>query len=252
MAFLKFSNRINPILLGQWLTALAIAAWGILLLKYWIFEKLGLLIHPHYFGIVIAAGVFLCGLAIAQGWTLWRRPSGPQLQHFSLIPPIWLTGILLGAALVGILGNPRPFTSQTALQRGLQDATLTRRTQSFRTQTNPEQRSLLDWVTTLDAYPEPDAYTAQKVNVEGFVVHTDNLPEDYLTLTRFVITCCATDVYPVGFPVKLTQPRSAYPEDQWFRVKGEMQTETLNDRRQLVIQANSLESIPEPKNPYDY
>ena len=252
MAFSNFITRINPKALNQWLTVLAIGAWGILLLKYWVLEKLGLLIHPNYFGIVIMAGVFMAGLAIAQGLTLWKNPGGPKLQHFSLIPPIWLTGILLGAALVGILGNPRPFTSQTALQRGLQDASLTRRTQSFRTQTNPEKRSLLDWVTTLDAYPEPDAYTNQKVNVEGFVVHTDNLPDDYLTLTRFVITCCATDVYPVGFPVKLEQSRTAYPEDQWFRIQGDMQTEILNDRRQLVIQAKTLETIPEPKNPYDY
>ncbi len=125
------------------------------------------------------------------------------------------------------------------------------RPQAFLTQSNPEERSLL-WIRTIDVYPEPDAYQGQKVSVDGFVVYPENLPDSYLTLARFAITCCAADAYPVGLPVKLSESRKTYPIDQWFAVTGKMQTETLDGKRQLVIVADSLKPIPEPKNPYSY
>jgi uncharacterized repeat protein (TIGR03943 family) len=73
-----------------------------------------------------------------------------------------------------------------------------------------------------------------------------------LLLSRFVLTCCAADAYPVGLPVKLKQDRQAYKPDTWLEVEGRMITETLNGKRQLTVEATSLKPIPEPKNPYDY
>jgi uncharacterized repeat protein (TIGR03943 family) len=88
--------------------------------------------------------------------------------------------------------------------------------------------------------------------VKGFAVHPPKLSEKYLLISQFVITCCAADAYPVGLPVKLTQNRAAYPPDTWLEVEGEMITETLENKRQLTIKANSLKKIEAPKNPYDY
>ncbi|MBD0390743.1 MAG: TIGR03943 family protein, partial [Nostoc sp. C3-bin3] len=104
---------------------------------------------------------------------------------------------------------------------------------------------------TLNVYPEPDAYTGKPVKVQGFAVHSSELPLEYLIISRFVITCCAADAYPVGLPVKLTQSRNAYPVDQWFEVEGKMNTETLNGKRQLIIEATGpLKKINTPANPY--
>jgi uncharacterized repeat protein (TIGR03943 family) len=107
-------------------------------------------------------------------------------------------------------------------------------------------------VRTLNVYPEPDAYTDQAVKVQGFAVHPTDLPPQYLMITRFVITCCAADAYPVGLPVKLKENRTAYPADSWFEVEGKMITETFKGKRQLTIDANSLKKIPKPNNPYFY
>jgi uncharacterized repeat protein (TIGR03943 family) len=84
------------------------------------------------------------------------------------------------------------------------------------------------------------------------VAYTPNLPDNYFTLTRFVITCCAADAYPVGLPVELTQSRGSVASNHWFTVKGKMITETLNGKRQVVIQASSTNPISEPENPYSY
>jgi uncharacterized repeat protein (TIGR03943 family) len=100
--------------------------------------------------------------------------------------------------------------------------------------------------------PRVRDFSWQKVKVQGFVIHPPELPPEYLLLSRFVITCCAADAYPVGLPVKLTQNRQAYPQDAWLEVEGEMITQDLQNKRQLTIQATNLRPIQEPKNPYEY
>lgn len=247
--------------LQAWLDVSAILAWGMLLLKYWLTGKVNVLLHPNYVWLAYSAGFFLVGLAIIKLLQLLRsslkrqKSAAPAMpQHFSLFPPGLGSALLLVVALFGLQFTPRPFASDVALARGVTDTlSLTRsQPQSFRAQTSPEQRSLIEWIRMLNVYPEPDAYTGQKANVDGFVIHSPELPENYLFISRFVITCCAADVYPVGLPVKLPGgDRSAYPPDMWLRIEGEMITETLNDQRQLVIQAKSLKEIPAPANPYD-
>jgi uncharacterized repeat protein (TIGR03943 family) len=261
----KIKNWLLP-----WLDVLAIAAWGILMLKYWLTGKLNLLIHPNYFWLVIAGGLGLLIVGGLKGWELLRRRyairSSPQ--HITLFPPGFSSTLLLAAAILGLLITPRVFASQTAIQRGVTDFLGATRSQpqAFRSSVRPEERSLLDWVRTLNVYPEPDAYAGQKVNLQGFVIHSPELPQEYLLLSRFVITCCAADAYPVGLPVKLNgnkaaessdrflpaQNRQIYLPDTWLEVEGKMITENLGGKRQLTIQASSLKQIPEPKNPYDY
>ncbi|GAB4226845.1 MAG: TIGR03943 family protein [Elainellaceae cyanobacterium] len=241
----------------------ALLTWGILLLKYWLTGKINVLLHPSYVWLAYSAGFALIGMGILK--ILQLRPKSAKerqalaasaaLQHFSLFPPGFGSAVLLLVALFGLQFTPQPFASDVALNRGITETlTLTRsQPQAFRTQISPEKRSLAEWVRTLNVYPEPDAYTGQKVNVEGFVIHQDSFPQSYLILARFVITCCAADVYPIGLPVKLPSgDRAGYPADSWLRVEGEMITETLDGKRQLVIQANSLEEIEAPENPYDY
>ncbi|MGR3276448.1 MULTISPECIES: TIGR03943 family putative permease subunit [Acaryochloris] len=249
----RMRTKLLPYL-SEGLATLALCLWGILILQYWRSGKLGLLIHPNYYGLTLAAGCFLLMLTSLQILKLWRRRVPMRSQHLSLLSPPVMSGIMLTAALIGLLVTPRPFTSQTAIQRGLQDKTMVTRAspQAFRTTSQPENRTLLEWIRTLDVYPEPDAYAGQKVNVDGFVVYPEDLSDNYFTLTRFVISCCAADAYPVGLPVKLKQSRKTYAVDSWLAIQGEMVTETLNGQRQLVIQAQTLKSIPEPDNPYYY
>ncbi|MEA5467909.1 TIGR03943 family putative permease subunit, partial [Spirulina sp. 06S082] len=124
--------------------------------------------------------------------------------------------------------------------------------QSFAARIKPEDRTLMDWIRTLNAYPEPDAYTDLPANVTGFVVYIDSLPKDYLMISRFVITCCAVDAYPVGLPVKLPSTRDQFPPDTWLKIEGIMTTEELNGERRLVINATNANKIDTPSNPYEF
>lgn len=256
----KIARISNQDLLQPWLEILAIIAWGILLLKFWFTGQLKLLIHPDYFWMIVVTGIallFLGTLKAAEQLAQQLRPhigNSSSTGHITLLPPGWSTLLLLLVAIAGLLITPKVFASQTAIQRGVTDSiTMTRsKPQAFRTSTQPEKRSLVDWVRTLNVYPEPDAYTGQKVKVQGFVVYPPDLPEQYLLISRFVITCCAADAYPVGLPVKLTENRKSYIPDSWLEVEGKMMTETIGGKRQLTIAASSLKKIPAPENPYDY
>jgi uncharacterized repeat protein (TIGR03943 family) len=245
------------------LDILAMAAWGILMLKYWLMGNLSLLIHPNYFGLVVGTGIALLILAAVRLFQLikqvrqlsaGRAPTMPIAQHITLFPPGWSGSLLLAAAILGLVVTPQVFASQTAIQRGVTESvTMTRsQPQSFRSNSRPEERSLIDWVRTLAVYPEPDAYMGQPAKVQGFIVHPPNLPSQYMLVSRFVITCCAADAYPVGLPVKIKGNPEAYPADSWQEVEGRMITENLDGKRQLVIEASSLKKIPKPANPYYY
>lgn len=245
------------------LDILALLAWSILLLRYWLTDKLYLLIHPNYFGLTVAGAIVLLLITGGRAWqlgNLWQKQAQglktvpPPVPHVTLFPPGWSSGLLLATAILGLLITPQVFSSQTAIQRGVVESmTATRsRPQSFQHNPNSVDRNLIEWVRTLNVYPEPDAYTGQKVKVEGFVVHAPNLPPNYFIITRFVITCCAADAYPVGLPVKLSGDRTTYPADSWQEISGEMITETLDNKRQLVIAAQGIKKIPQPQNPFSY
>jgi uncharacterized repeat protein (TIGR03943 family) len=244
-----------------WLDALTLVVWGLLMLKYWHTGKLNILIHPAYHWLCVVGGLGLFAIGGFKIWQLWtvhrqvlREVESLTQSHLTLFPPGWGSLLLLVAAIAGLLITPRPFSSQTALQVGVTDLLSATRSQpqSFRSLKKPEDRTLIDWIRTLNIYPEPDEYTGDKVSVTGFVIDPPELPDGYLVIARFVITCCAADAYPIGLPVKLPSNSPKYPADSWLSIQGEMMTEKLADRRKLVIQAIEINKIPEPKNPYDY
>jgi uncharacterized repeat protein (TIGR03943 family) len=242
----------------QLLDVLALAVWGVMLLRYWITGKLFVLLHPDYMWLPNTAAIVLLLMASFKLLQLILQRRHPRVKatadHLNILPPQWSSGLLLAVAVFGLIYTPQAFASETALQRGVTETlTLTRsQPQRFVRKTNPEERTIIDWVRTLNVYPEPDAYTDQAVKVQGFVIHPQDWPDDYLMISRFVLTCCAADAYPVGLPVKLTVSRQAYPVDSWLDIEGQMVTETLQERRQLVIKPTQLTEIPEPRNPYEY
>jgi len=238
-----------------WLESTAIFAWGFTLLRVWLSGQILLLIHPNYVPLTVIAGFMLTFVGLAEAWRVSkRRGYGKNQQHITLIKPSLSSSLLLFVAIVALFVTPRPFTSEKAIHRGVTDSIADARTipQSFRASNRPEERSLVEWVRTISAYPEPDAYKGQKANVSGFVVHDPNQPDNMFLITRFVITCCAADVYPVSLPVKINGSRSAYPPDRWLQVEGQADVDNQDGNRQVVIIANNITAIAEPKNPYDY
>ena len=249
---------------SSWLEGLALLAWGVLLLKYSFTGQYKLLIHPNYYGLVLSSGIVLLVLGIIKVKSILNHSLPNHGEHITLFPPGLGNGLLLIVAIAGLLIPPKVLTSQTAIKRGVGDLPLTTiQPQAFRTTSKPEERSLIEWIRTINAYPEPDAYSGQPANITGFVLHLSELPDNYIMLSRFVITCCAVDAYPIGIPVKLDSSRSNYPVDSWLTVAGvaiaetlpikdRIETNTIIEKRSVAIEARSIETIPTPADPYSY
>ncbi|WP_019508271.1 TIGR03943 family protein [Pleurocapsa sp. PCC 7319] len=262
MRLTSAKNKKN--LLFSWLEGLSLLAWGILLLKYTLTGQYKLLIHPNYFSLVLGSGIVLIILGIIKIESIVKNRAQNNREHITLFPPGLGSRLLLLVAIAGLLIPPKVLTSQTALKRGVGDLPFTTiQPQAFRTATKTESRSLIEWIRTINAYPEPDAYSGQAANITGFVLHLPELPNNYIMLSRFVVTCCAVDAYPIGIPVKLETSRSNYPVDSWLTVRGVMSAETIpvKDRaddqavaqkRSVVLNARSITTIPTPADPYSY
>ncbi|OIP78352.1 MAG: TIGR03943 family protein [Oscillatoriales cyanobacterium CG2_30_44_21] len=235
-----------------WLESTAMIAWGLTLLRLWLSSQLFLLVHPNYVPLTIIAGFTLTLVGLAEAWRVGQRRRDKQ-QHINLMKPSLSSSLLLFVAIVALFVSPRAFTSEKAIHRGATESIADTRTapQSFRASNRPEERNLVEWVRTISAYPEPDAYKGQKVNLSGFVVHAPEQPDNMFLITKFVITCCAADVYPVSLPVKINGSRSAYPPDRWLQIQGRVDVDTQNGKRQVVIIPSNITAIAEPKNPYD-
>jgi uncharacterized repeat protein (TIGR03943 family) len=258
------SPRPSLTWLTPWLDAAAIGTWGLLLLHFWVSGKLYLLIHPNYMGLTIVTAILLLMLSAYRVLGLLLRPKArqPEVQHLSLFSPRFGSLLLLLVALAGFVITPQAFASKTAADRGIADSlTNTRiKPQAFRANVRSEDKSITEWVRGLNAYPEPEAYAGQKVRVTGFVspnaTQPNSPPTDSFLISRFVITCCAADAYPIGLPVKLAPGTPMPKADSWLEVQGRMIVEAPKDgpngERKLVIAATQLTPIPEPAKPYDY
>ena len=213
------------------LDALVLGTWSLALFRYWFTGQLFLLLHPNYMWLPNGSAFVLLAMA---GFKLmqFKRRAGriSASSHSTLLPPRFSSLVLLAIAVISLLYTPQAFASDKAIQRGISDSlTLTRsQPQRFLRQTASEDRTVIDWIRTLNVYPEPDAYTGQKVKLSGFVIHPPDWPEEYLMVSRFVLTCCAADAYPVGIPVQLAVSRQAYAADGWLEIEGKMITATIN------------------------
>ena len=244
------------------LDVLALGTWSAMLFRYWFGGKLLLLLHPDYAWLSNTAAVLLALLAAYRLIDIFRAVGKSSAEsklaegHVTLLPRNWSSLILLGIAVFGLIYTPKAFASQTATQRGIADTlTLTRaQPQRFVRANNPEERTVIDWIRLVNVYPEPDAYEDDPVDLEGFVFYPESWPTGYLMVSRFVLTCCAADAYPVGLPLKLPAGADAdsYPADSWVAVTGNIATETLDGRRQVAIVPTDIRRIEEPKNPYEY
>jgi putative membrane protein len=227
---------------------------GILLVVYRWRGTLLMLINPNYVNVALLAGLCLLGLGIGR----WRgakaatsvRVSGTEsLAHSSLLGPRLGAGLLLLTAILGFLIEPQPLSSQTALNRGVSPYLGVSRSQpqAFRPKIDPRQRTLLDWVRTLDVYPDPYNYVDQPVQVQGFVIPEER--PDHFLIARFLVSCCAADAYPVGLPVHWPGAEDL-ASDSWLRLEGRMAVENRNETSQLVIVAERIEPLPVPMDPY--
>lgn len=100
-----------------------------------------------------------------------------------------------------------------------------------------------EWSTAFATATNPDAFDGDPVELTGFVTPGENGDFD---LTRLVITHCVIDAQPASVPVVAGDLPTT---GQWVTVSGTVRSSS--DGR-LVLEAASVEEIPQPEDPYEY
>ena len=83
----------------------------------------------------------------------------------------------------------------------------------------------------------------------GFVYFDESLNKNQFFVSRFVISCCAADGFAIAMVGEWPQA-STLEQDSWVLVKGTVQSITLHDRAVPMIQAESVQAVPIPEQPY--
>lgn len=102
-----------------------------------------------------------------------------------------------------------------------------------------------EWATVFATATDPASFDGDPVTLTGFVSSADT-GESFL-LSRFVITHCVIDAQLAAVPI--AWGGTAAPEGEWATVTGTVRSDS--DGR-LHIAAESVESVPEPEDPYEY
>lgn len=100
-----------------------------------------------------------------------------------------------------------------------------------------------EWSTAFATATNPDAFDGDPVELTGFVTPGEDGDFD---LTRLVITHCVIDAQPASLPVVAGDLPAT---GQWVTVTGTVRSSS--DGR-LVLEAASVDEIPEPEDPYEY
>ncbi len=115
----------------------------------------------------------------------------------------------------------------------------------------PQDRNILDWIRVINAASDPNIIKGERANVIGFVYQDSRLGNGQFLVGRFTITCCVADALAIGMGVKWKDAQ-ALPANSWVQVKGTVESSTVDGQRLPLILAESVESVPEPTDPYLY
>jgi putative membrane protein len=237
MMFESSASRWRGLILTAWAAGLAML---LVLGRYALFIRATL--WPLLLASVIILVLFVLSMIARTGHGPKRISAAGWLRGgMLLLPLVYMCSLLSGAAASGL--------NSFALQKrsiGLNSAS-----DAFRSTTDSELSAMPPGSTiNLGSVARHlTALSGQKIVTEGRVWRDDSLPAGQIVIFRFVVVCCAADAMPVQAVV--VSPKTAdFKNDDWVRVSGVLQIEQKDADRIPVIQADKIDPIPAPEEPY--
>lgn len=207
--------------------------------------QIGLLINPKY-EILVSFGS-AC-LIMGSLWTIVRG----KLIHRDRAHVF--SSLLIVLVLIFSTQIPlQSLSSETALSRGVENRVPTIDEVKFEEALNTpsEERTLTQWVRILTQHPDPRIFFGEAVILEGMVAKAPSLPENTVMLSRFVVACCIADARPLALLVTVPDPEE-WDNSDWIRVTGTIESGEFEGKQRGFIEAQNIQLISEPKNPYEY
>lgn len=112
-----------------------------------------------------------------------------------------------------------------------------------------ETEFFMEILTTIDLFLEH--FVGKQIQIRGFVYREEMMKEDQFVIARFSMNCCAADAAPYGVLVHYDQANN-YGEDEWLEVTGTLTQTNYQGNDIMMIEAETVSSIPTPDDPYVY
>jgi putative membrane protein len=215
--------------------------------------KLFYYIGPRFSWLSLAAVAMFIILAGSYNLVGERHDEGGhdhQDGHRGKAP----VGPLLITALPLILGTvipPSPLGASAVATRSAANITATIGGGGQALTIEPAERSVLDWVRTMNADPAPAALNGERADVIGFVYRDARFGKDQFLLARFTITCCVADAMAIGLVVQSPEAGQLIA-DSWVRVRGAFAEGKLDDEATPILVAEDVAPVQLPEQPYLY
>lgn len=230
---------------------------GFFLLNRFFSGQLLVYIHQRYVWLVLPTAIVI----LAVAYILFnRRPQHHSVESGLLIEEEaphnahWRLILMLIPLVLGIVVPISPLDAEAAASRQIRQS-LTFSTDPGLRETilalEPDTRSILEWMWAFDAAQDKDQLEGQPVNLEGFVIVKENVPEGQFLVARFVITCCVADATAIGIAVDPSGTDMIMPEG-WVSVRGTMRISRMDGESALLIEATEIQPIERPEQPYLY
>lgn len=203
-------------------------------------------LHPR-FRLFLAGGGFMLaafmGVSVfgpkrsITGWPL----AATTARLFLLMTPLLFLSTVAGQGM-GAHALTKKYT-------GMEQQTLSRLLEGGKNPTGPKNHNRD--LSLLDIARRMKQMDGRQVVTEGLVYRPAIMPENYLTLFRFAIFCCAADALPVW--VFVEKPGvEAFDDENWIRVAGTVRIVNFNGTDVPVIKADAIEKTAAPSPAEQY
>ena len=115
---------------------------------------------------------------------------------------------------------------------------------------SPLDRNILDWLREFNR-AAPAEFNDLPVDVIGFVYREPVHADDEFMVSRFTMSCCVADAFPIGMPAR-ADSLDEVAVGSWVRVQGSLKAANFAGELLPVIAVESLEAVAEPEQPYLY
>lgn len=235
--------------------ALILAGLGIYLLSKVIDGRILLYINQRFVILILLASfvfLFLAQLAMRERIS----EDGVEGSHDHSLDGEtnlsgWVLWLLALPIIIGLFSPERPLSSNALQIRGINVSSSLSVQQGATDALGipSSQRSVLDWIRVVNQNPDGEGIIGEKADVTGFVYHDTRLGKNQFMVSRFSIACCVADAIAMGMVVNWPDA-SNLVDNQWVRVIGTSDLLALEGKPLPVINADQVELIPEPEQPY--
>ena len=233
-------------LIGHYLDVLLFGLWLGMLCWLLLTDTDKAFLHPRFRPFLVGGGILLAAFMMARLADPQQQRTGWPLTDTTARVLLLMAPLLF---LTSVSGQGMGTHALTKKYSGMEQQTLSRLLERGKSQSEigEHKRDL----SLLEIARRMKQMDGRQVVTEGLVYRPAIMPENYLTLFRFAIFCCAADALPVWVFVEKTGVE-AFDDENWIRVAGTVRIVNFNGTDVPVIKADTIvkTAAPSPGEQY--